>query len=107
MTGLYLIVGVLAGEFILLAFVKPIWLRAGLLASILLGFLALFFLVMSIVKTGAENLVLESFGILNMLLPILFSIEIHLVTQQKPEGKISPLKAFKQKQKVLSQIKNR
>jgi len=87
MTGLYLIIGVLAGEFILVAFVKPVWLRAGLLASILLGFLALFFLVMSIVKTGTENFVLESFGILNMLLPILFSIEIHLINQEKPKKK--------------------
>lgn len=87
MSGLYMIIAVLALEFILLAFVKPPWLKGGILASILLGFLALFFIVKSMIKTGTENFVLESFGVLNMLLPVLFSIEIHLTNQEKPKKK--------------------
>jgi hypothetical protein len=82
-----MIIAVLAFEFLLLAFIKAPWLKGGLLASILLGFLAVFFIVKSLIKTGTENFVLESFGILNMLLPVLFSIEIHLMYQERPKEK--------------------
>lgn len=79
MTGLYLILLIIGIELFCTIFFNKVWLRGGLFASIILGVISLLILTaLQMRGNGEENFVMDAFFILNMLLPLLFSIEIHL-----------------------------
>lgn len=89
--GLYIVVSLVAIEIAILFFMKRVWLMAGIFASLFLGVLSLIFLVLSAMRGYAENFALDSFFISQMLLPILFSLEIHyvagIVSKKRPKKK--------------------
>ena len=84
MIGLYIISSIIAIELFCMIFFKQKWIRAGLIASTILGVVSFVILAVFWIKDPSENFVMDSFFLLNLLLPILFSIEIHLFAQQKP-----------------------
>lgn len=78
MIGLIIVTAFIIIEIFLLAILKKVWLKGGLFSSIMLGLIASVFLVLAEINGSPENYVLDSFFILNMILPVLFGVEIHL-----------------------------
>lgn len=78
MIGALILLGVIVIEFLCLVFLKPTWLRAGIYSSIALGALSVILSIILQMQGNPENVLLHSFFVLNMVLPIILSIEIHL-----------------------------
>ncbi len=94
MIGLYVIFLLVGVEMLFLIFFDQVWIRAGLMASAVLGVISFIILAIAQFNGNEENFVLVSFFILNMLLPLLFSIEFHLFARKgdllkRPGGKKS------------------
>jgi hypothetical protein len=89
MIGLIIVISLIIIEIFLLTVLKKVWLKGGLFSSIMLGMIASVFLILAEINGRPENYVLDSFFILNMILPVLFGIEIHLfaknLTQRRRE----------------------
>jgi glycopeptide antibiotics resistance protein len=84
MIGIYIIVGIIMVYMILTNFLKAMWLKSGIYAGMVLGIISLVILAFYQAK-GAENFMLEFFFIVNMVLPVLFSIEIHAFRSKKQD----------------------
>jgi hypothetical protein len=101
MITVYILLGVIVVEILCAIFLKQTWLKAGIYSSITLGLVSAALSAILQMNGNPENTLLFSFFVLNMLLPLLLSIDIHFFFDkvEKEASRNTPSKARKKKRK--------